>query len=133
METIAERVRVSVETSVRSYEESAKREQESLSEKVRIAERLDEGFKTEEVTYYGLNFLFNSSTHEEAFTMTKTLLNLFPEIERFSKELDSSSGNWRWVGDVGNVMFIVPNATPDVNCTPRKTVRTYTIWACDMK
>ncbi len=130
MKTIAERVTEDLEGSISYYEDKVKRLKEGREERVKVAQRLEESFESDEVVIYGQSFSFCPKTSADAFIVTKKLLALFPEIERFSKELDTGNGKWKWVGGVGKAVFVVENATPDVNCTPKEHVNTYKTWSC---
>jgi hypothetical protein len=131
METIVERVTKAIDDDIGYYENKVKELKEGREEKVKVAQRLEESFESKEVSIYGSRFSFNPKTSADAFIVTKKLLALFPEIERFSKELDTGNGKWKWVGGVGNVVFVVENATPDVNCVPKERVGTYKTWVCE--
>lgn len=133
METIVEKVAKYIESDIEYYEGRVKKLKEGKEERVKVAQRLEESFTQEEVSFYVSTFIFNSKDNKEAFEVTKKLLALFPEIERFSKELNTDDGSWKWVGGMEGLVFVVKNATPDVNCTPKQVVGTYKSWICERR
>lgn len=139
MGEITEKVNKTVEDNIRYLQSRVERAELNWSLISKTAERLEEKFTSSEVSFYGSTFSFQPIDSKEAYLTVKRLLSLFPEIERFEKEFDSSHSEpkWKWVagitkGDV-TVQFVVENATPEENCLPIQRIHNYTTWVCQKR
>ena len=132
--SIIEEVKEAIYANIDSSERKIVGYKKMLPLVVWVAEKLEEN--SLKATFYGSTFEFNPVDSKESFIITAKLLEIFPEIERFTKEFINCSSlpMWKWIGgiikDEFSIQFTVKKATPEEDCIPRQEVHTYKSWVC---
>lgn len=136
---INERVIECINGDISYHTERIKIRERALPFLLEIAEKLIEDFDPQEykISFWGSQFSFKAKDNVDSFLITTKLLNLFPEIERFSKQFYGGEflPTWKWVAGVSqgdtHVIFIVDKATPEEDCFPKQILTTYKTWVCE--